>query len=82
MAVAFNHQVSLLPCRYDDLKSASENIELQTTILSRFDLIFIVRDVRTEEHDMKIATYVPTISPERGLNVCLWLWGEGRVGAW
>eukprot|EP00897_Mesotaenium_endlicherianum_P006093 jgi/Mesen1/5511/ME000279S04719 len=27
--------------RYDDLKSAQENIDLQTTILSRFDLIFI-----------------------------------------
>jgi DNA replication licensing factor MCM5 len=32
--------------RYDDLKSASENIDLMTTILSRFDLIFIVRDIR------------------------------------
>ena len=33
--------------RYDDLKSAAENIDLMTTILSRFDLIFIVRDVRS-----------------------------------
>jgi DNA replication licensing factor MCM5 len=32
--------------RYDDLKSTSENIDLMTTILSRFDLIFIVRDIR------------------------------------
>ena len=32
--------------RYDDLKSAAENIDLMTTILSRFDLIFIVRDIR------------------------------------
>ena len=29
--------------RYDDMKSAQENIDLQTTILSRFDLIFIVK---------------------------------------
>ncbi|XP_017251487.1 DNA replication licensing factor MCM5 [Daucus carota subsp. sativus] len=26
--------------RYDDLKTAHDNIDLQTTILSRFDLIF------------------------------------------
>lgn len=31
--------------RYDDFKSASENIDLMTTILSRFDLIFLVRDI-------------------------------------
>ncbi|KAJ9548488.1 hypothetical protein OSB04_021031 [Centaurea solstitialis] len=29
--------------RYDDLKTAQDNIDLQTTILSRFDLIFIVK---------------------------------------
>ena len=37
--------------RYDDLKSAAENIDLMTTILSRFDLIFIVRDIRYERCD-------------------------------
>ena len=41
--------------RYDDLKSAGENIELQTTILSRFDLIFIVKDERNAERDTQIA---------------------------
>ena len=44
--------------RYDDLKSAQENIDLQTTILSRFDLIFIVRDERLYERDMAIAGHV------------------------
>ena len=29
--------------RYDDSKSAADNIDLLPTILSRFDLIFIVR---------------------------------------
>lgn len=38
--------------RYDDLKTAQENIDLQSTILSRFDLIFIVKDTR--EHDMQV----------------------------
>ncbi|KAG2449154.1 hypothetical protein HYH02_005901 [Chlamydomonas schloesseri] len=42
--------------RYDDLKTAQENIDLQSTILSRFDLIFIVKDTR--EHDMAIAKHV------------------------
>lgn len=44
--------------RYDDFKSASENIDLMTTILSRFDLIFLVRDVREEERDRMICKHV------------------------
>ena len=44
--------------RYDELKSASENIDLMTTILSRFDLIFLVRDVRDEELDKMICHHV------------------------
>ncbi|KAF8067409.1 MCM5 [Scenedesmus sp. PABB004] len=44
--------------RYDDLSSASDNIDLQTTILSRFDLIFIVRDVPDEAKDQDIARHV------------------------
>lgn len=44
--------------RYDDLKSASENIDLMSTILSRFDLIFLVRDVRDEERDKMICHHV------------------------
>lgn len=35
--------------RYDDLKSPGENIDFQTTILSRFDMIFIVKDDHNEE---------------------------------
>lgn len=42
-------------CRYDDLQSAQDNIDLQSTILSRFDLIFIVRDHRSMETDKLIA---------------------------
>lgn len=44
--------------RYDELKSASENIDLMTTILSRFDLIFLVRDFRDEELDKMICHHV------------------------
>jgi DNA replication licensing factor MCM5 len=44
--------------RYDDFKSASENIDLMTTILSRFDMIFLVRDIREEERDLMICKHV------------------------
>ncbi|GKZ01140.1 hypothetical protein MPSEU_001065500 [Mayamaea pseudoterrestris] len=44
--------------RYDDARSASENIDLMTTILSRFDLIFLVRDIREEERDRLICQHV------------------------
>jgi len=37
--------------RYDDEKSAAENIDFLPTILSRFDLIFIVRDLHDETRD-------------------------------
>lgn len=44
--------------RYDDLKDVGDNIDLMTTILSRFDCIFIVRDVRNVERDISIAKHV------------------------
>lgn len=44
--------------RYDDLKTAQENIDLQSTILSRFDLIFIVKDPADPERDKMIARKV------------------------
>lgn len=44
--------------RYDDLKHAAEQIDFQSSILSRFDAIFIVRDVRDENVDKAIATHV------------------------
>ncbi|KAK4939737.1 minichromosome maintenance protein 5 [Elasticomyces elasticus] len=44
--------------RYDDLKSPGENIDFQTTILSRFDMIFIVRDDHDRIRDERIAKHV------------------------
>jgi len=44
--------------KYDDLVSAQENIGLQTTVLSRFDLIFVVRDGRDAERDRRVARHV------------------------
>lgn len=47
--------------RYDDLKSPGENIDFQTTILSRFDMIFIVKDDHNESRDRSIAQHVMNI---------------------
>jgi DNA replication licensing factor MCM5 len=44
--------------RYDDLKTPGENIDFQTTILSRFDMIFIVKDDHNRARDEKIAKHV------------------------
>ncbi|KAM0278656.1 hypothetical protein ACHAQH_005043 [Verticillium albo-atrum] len=44
--------------RYDDMKTPGENIDFQTTILSRFDMIFIVKDDHSREKDERIAKHV------------------------
>ncbi|KAJ3349529.1 minichromosome maintenance protein 5 [Entophlyctis luteolus] len=44
--------------RYDDMKSAGENIDFQSTILSRFDLIFIVKDEHDDIRDKTLAKHV------------------------
>jgi len=43
---------------YDDLSSTAEQVDFQTTILSRFDMIFLVRDVRDVERDRMLARHV------------------------
>jgi DNA replication licensing factor MCM5 len=44
--------------RYDDKLSIADNINLLPTILSRFDLMFIVRDERNDDRDRMIARHV------------------------
>ncbi|CAD6890715.1 unnamed protein product [Tilletia controversa] len=51
--------------RYDDMKSPGENIDFQTTILSRFDMIFIVKDEHDEARDRTIAKHVMNIHMNR-----------------
>jgi DNA replication licensing factor MCM5 len=44
---------------YDEMRSTSENFEeFRTTILSRFDCIFLIKDIRSSERDLQIATHV------------------------
>jgi DNA replication licensing factor MCM5 len=51
--------------RYDEGRSPGENIDFQTTILSRFDMIFIVRDEHSENRDRTIAKHVMNIHMNR-----------------
>ncbi|ABL77904.1 minichromosome maintenance protein MCM [Thermofilum pendens] len=44
--------------RYLPGRNISENIDLPVTILSRFDLIFVVRDTPNAERDRELAQYV------------------------
>lgn len=44
--------------RYDDLKNAGDNVDFQTTILSRFDSIFIIKDEHNEQRDKIVAQHV------------------------
>lgn len=43
---------------YDDFRAPGENIDMMSTILSRFDCIFLVRDIRDEGRDICIAKHV------------------------
>ncbi|KAF7978919.1 hypothetical protein HWV62_44452 [Athelia sp. TMB] len=51
--------------RYDEGRSPGENIDFQTTILSRFDMIFIVKDEHNEARDKMIAKHVMNIHMNR-----------------
>jgi len=46
----------------DDLKTTQEQIDFQTTILSRFDCIFLVRDIHNKERDERMAHHIIDIS--------------------
>ncbi|MFX0101451.1 MAG: LAGLIDADG family homing endonuclease, partial [Candidatus Hodarchaeota archaeon] len=44
--------------RYDPDESPSENINLPPSILSRFDLLFIIKDKPNDEEDSKVADHI------------------------
>ena len=52
--------------RYVEQRTVVENIDLPPTILSRFDLIFILRDVPDREADAKISRHVLSLHRTRG----------------
>jgi len=44
--------------RYNPFKSAVENINLPESLLSRFDIIFLILDIVTRENDLMLAQHV------------------------
>ena len=44
--------------RYESHRTVAENISLPVTILSRFDLIFVLRDVPNKESDGKMSAHI------------------------
>jgi replicative DNA helicase Mcm len=44
--------------RYDPYRTVAENISLPVTILSRFDIIFVLRDVPEKEIDSKMTDHI------------------------
>lgn len=53
--------------RYDDMKDPVENIDFQTTILSRFDMIFILRDIRNMRKDVMLAKHVINVHRKKAI---------------
>lgn len=52
---------------YDDSHSAAENLnEFRSTILSRFDTIFLVKDLRDEVRDAKVSRHVVDLHMRAG----------------
>ncbi len=51
--------------RLDDLKSTQDQIDFQTTILSRFDTIFLVKDKRDFKQDEDKAKYIIELNISR-----------------
>ncbi|MEM2093936.1 MAG: minichromosome maintenance protein MCM [Candidatus Bathyarchaeia archaeon] len=51
--------------RYDPYRSITENINLPTTILSRFDLIFVIKDEPITDVDKKMAEHILTLHKTR-----------------
>lgn len=52
--------------RYNTYQTVAENINLPTTLLSRFDLIFIIKDLPDREEDEKLSRHLSSL--HRGVN--------------
>ncbi len=52
--------------KYDPFKNINENVNLPIPLLTRFDLIFVVRDVPSKEKDTRIARRVLSLHHSKG----------------
>jgi len=51
---------------YDDLSNTADQMDFETTILSRFDMMFLVRDVRDEDRDYNLAKHLLSLHSGAG----------------
>jgi replicative DNA helicase Mcm len=52
--------------KYDPFKNITENVNLPIPLLTRFDLIFVVRDIPAKEKDEKIARHIIDLHTPQG----------------
>ncbi|MCY4491981.1 MAG: minichromosome maintenance protein MCM [Thaumarchaeota archaeon] len=52
--------------KYDPFKNITENVNLPIPLLTRFDLIFVVRDIPSKERDEKIARHIIELHTPQG----------------
>jgi replicative DNA helicase Mcm len=52
--------------KYDPFKNITENVNLPIPLLTRFDLIFVVRDIPGREKDEKIARHIIELHTSQG----------------
>ena len=54
--------------KYDPYKNITENVNLPVPLLTRFDLIFVVRDKPSKERDTKIARHIINLHTPKGID--------------
>jgi replicative DNA helicase Mcm len=52
--------------KYDPFKNITENVNLPIPLLTRFDLIFVVRDIPSKERDNRIARHILSLHRTSG----------------
>ena len=53
--------------KYDPFKNITENVNLPIPLLTRFDLIFVVRDIPSKERDRNIARHIMDLHSATGI---------------
>ena len=53
--------------KYDPFKNITENVNLPIPLLTRFDLIFVVRDIPSKEKDQRIAKHIIDLHTPTGI---------------
>ncbi len=54
--------------KYDPFKNITENVNLPIPLLTRFDLIFVVRDIPSKEKDQRIAKHIIKLHDPSGVD--------------